>query len=181
MKQLLSEVIRFQQLAGILTENVDVDAEFTDLGKELAPKIQAALQTNQPQNEDLATAAQIVDVILAAPVVLNFLGDKIAQISTDLGIKKGTQFGTWLSKYSSKLEGEFKKPINYVVGKFISDPKQQETVSEALYLAIVLGLGVAAGQGNDDTIRQAKASLDAVDAFKAAGDGDVNGIISKLT
>ena len=181
MKQLINEVARFQQLAGIINEDINVDAEFIDLGKELAPKIQSALQANQSQNEDLTTAAQIVDVVLAAPVVLNFLGDKITDISVGLGLKKGVQFGSWLSKYSGKLEGEFKKPIDYVVKKFVSDPKQQETVSEALYIAIVLGLGVAAGQGNDDTLRQAKASIDAVEALKAAGDGDINNVVSKLT
>jgi len=181
MSQYINEAKRFQYLAGILNEEVNVDTEFEELGKELASKVQTALQSTQLQEEDLNTAAQVLDVILAAPVVVNFLGDKIADVSASLGIKKGIQFGSWLSKYSSKLEGEFKKPISYVVNKFVKDPKKQETISEALYVAVVLGLGAVAGQGSSETLQQTRASLDVINSLKDAVGGDMNGFVDKIT
>ncbi len=52
--------------------SINVDNEFAQLGKDLASEVEKILQSNQPQNEDVTTAAQILDIILTAPTMLHF-------------------------------------------------------------------------------------------------------------
>ena len=160
------------------SEEVNVNKEFEDAGKDLAN----ALNNVKPiQNEDIQTAAQILDLILSNSAVIQHIGEEIKDLSQKLNIKKGIQFGSWLSKYTGNLESKFKSPLKSVIKKFTSDDKMQENITNALYLTLVMGLGVIAGQGPNDTIKQIKSDVETVKNLKAATGGDIQGLINQLT
>jgi hypothetical protein len=170
MIQYISEAKRWQKLAGI-TE-VEGDEEFAQLGKELAAQIDTELSKQQPQNEELFTiAASVLGLILSGPVIGIYVGKAIKYIFKELGIKKGEEFGTWLSVNAHHLEEKFKAPIKNVVGKFVKDPNKKELIAEGLFALIVGGLGIYAGIGAVNAIKKAEIGTAAIDIIKTATKG----------
>jgi hypothetical protein len=158
-------------------ETVNPNQVFKDAGSGLV----SALSNVKTLEEDVQTAAQILDAILATPAVLKYIGDEIKDVSEKLNIKKGVQFGSWLSKYTGTLSDSFKSPIKSVVKKFTNDTKKQDLITDGLYVVLVAGIAAYAGQGINDTIKQTKSDIETVKTLKAATDGDIQGLISQLT
>lgn len=159
-------------------ETVNVNNEFQEAGEDLA-KILANIKP--VQNEDIQTAAQILDGILIAPTFLKYMGEEIKDLSQKLNIKRGTQFGSWLSKYTGNLESKFKSPLKSVVSKLTDDAEKQKVITDALYFTLVAGLGVIAGQGPNETLKQVKSDINTIKTLQAATGNNIKGLIDQLT
>lgn len=184
MAQLIQEVKRFQYLAGLIKEeeaNAELEQIFSQFGKELAGKVEDALEDKQLQNEVLVTAATILGFVLSAPVIGMAVGRASKLVFGKLGVEKGEKFGEWLEHNSHELEHLIKSPLYSVVGKFTKDAGKQKVIAESIYAVIVAGLALYAGFNVLKALDHADVGHAAIDLVKLATKGkDISDFANSL-
>ena len=83
--------------------------------------------------------------------------------------------------FAIKLEGDFKKPIERVVGLFVKNPKTKTLVTDSLFILLLLGLGARAGTEAFNSLRKSNVVAGGLSSLKAALKGkDIVGLIKNI-
>jgi hypothetical protein len=148
---LIQEAKRWQQLAGIITEEDNsteekvFDAELIAAANAIAGAIENELKNKDPKQLDEAVIASTITLILTANSVVNFVSKYSAKLFKLLKWKKGEDIAEKIHHWAHDNEVSFQSPIKRVLGFFIKDPKLLENLTKAIYAIVVASM--ASGYG----------------------------------
>jgi hypothetical protein len=165
--QYINEAIRFQKLAGILTEEEQVEVvadKVEDKMNDFKNQLQSFAKTVKPSPKDkelneFEPVSTVFTVIAGAPGLLNFLGkgaDAIGKFFSG-GAVQSTTIGKALQKAGHKLEHAYIDGIASILTAFFpetyANQNQHDETSvlhdhcHAIYAAIVGAAAIVSGMG----------------------------------
>jgi hypothetical protein len=174
------ETLRFQKLAGIITESqykeklaefeeegsadekafdAELMAASKDIAAALEKELKAKSQDGKELNEEIVTAT--IAAVMTTNAVVGFISKYSAKLMKKLNFKKGEDIAEKIYHWAHDNEKAFQSPIKRVLSFFIKDPNSLELTTKAIY-AIVVG-SMAAGYG-----AEAISSLEKAPWFKTA-------------
>jgi hypothetical protein len=174
------ETLRFQKLAGIITESqykeklaefeeegsadekafdAELMAASKDIAAALEKELKAKSQDGKELNEEIVTAT--IAAVMTTNAVVGFISKYSAKLMKKLNFKKGEDIAEKIYHWAHDNEKAFQSPIKRVLSFFIKNPNSLELTTKAIY-AIVVG-SMAAGYG-----AEAISSLEKAPWFKTA-------------
>ena len=112
-------------------------------------------------------------------IQLQSLEDEVKIMEDNLKRKK--EAADKIYDFTHKLEGDFKKPIERVVGLFTKDQKTKALITDSLFVLLLLGLGARAGTEAFNSLRKSNVVAGGLSSLKAALKGkDIISIIKNI-
>lgn len=155
--------------------------EMDSLGDELAKAIEDTLEDKQDELNEVVDPISILSYILAGTTLTNILAKWVGKLAKKYNFGKGEAAAKKIYDFTHKLEGDFKKPIERVVGLFSKDPKTKKVITDSLFALLILSLGVQAGGGAVESISKGNVTSGTISSLKAALKGkDLSALIKDI-
>jgi hypothetical protein len=151
-----------------LTEEPLHENEMSQLGDELASAIEDELEDKKDELNEALDPISILSYILAGTTLTNLLAKWVGKLFKKYNFGKGEAAAKKIYDFTHKLEGDFKKPIERVVGLFSKDPKTKRLVTDSLFALLILALGVHAGGGALKSLSKGNIASGTISGLKAA-------------
>ena len=164
-----------QQLQQIATTQGDRDGKLEPVGQEnQQPATQQPQQAGQPTQQtqpvaeselDEALAATIAGGALAAPAIASLVGKASSYLGKKMDNQTMQQFGEKVSHIAHDLHHKYLEAIKGAIAPYITTllPKQQETVTNGVFYALVAALGAAGFFGATHAAHSGNVGLAAVE------------------
>ena len=130
-------------------------------------EIEAELEDDGQLNEAF-TAVALLGWALASNTVLDLLGKYGARAAKKMGLEKTADKLDAIHQWAHGNEKNIVNVLAGVISPFIKDENKRQMVAKGLFIAILAGLGTAAGVGAYKSIKAAKLSSAGVSGLKAA-------------
>jgi len=164
-----------------LRESYLSENELEDLGDELADAIEDTLEDKKDELNEVVDPISILSTILAGTTLTNILAKYVGKLFDKYNFGKGKEAADKIYNFTHKLEGDFKKPIERVVGLFIKNPETKTLVTDSLFILLLLGLGARAGTEAFNSLRKSNVIAGGLSGLKAALKGkDIVSIIKNI-
>ena len=151
------------------------------LGSELADAIEDTLEDKKEELNEVIDPISILSYVLAGTTLTNILAKYVGKLFKKYNFGKGEAAAKKIYDFTHKLEGDFKKPIERVVGLFTKDPKIKKIVTDSLFALLILSLGVKAGGGAVESLSKGNVASGTVSGLKAALKGkDLSALIKGI-
>ena len=155
--------------------------EMDALGDELADAIEDKLEDKKDELNEIVDPISILSTVLAGTTLTNILAKYAGKLFKKYNFGKGEEAAKKIYDFTHKLEGDFKKPIERVIGLFTKDAKTKKIVTDSLYALLILALGVKAGGGALQSLSKGNVSAGTVSGLKAALKGkDLSTLIKDI-
>jgi len=105
-----------------LRESYLSENELDNLGDELANAIEDTLKDKKDELNEVVDPISILSYILAGTTLTNILAKYVGKLFDKYNFGKGKEAADKIYDFTHKLEGDFKKPIERVVGLFTNPP-----------------------------------------------------------
>ena len=142
--------------------------EMDSLGNELADAIEDTLEDKKEELNEVVDPLSILSYVLAGTTLTNILAKYVGKLFKKYNFGKGEAAAKKIYDFTHKLEGDFKKPIERVVGLFTKDPKTKKIVTDSLFALLILSLGVKAGSDAVNVLAKGNVASGTVSGLKAA-------------
>jgi len=142
--------------------------EMDSLGNELADAIEDTLEDKKEELNEVVEPLSILSYVLAGTTLTNILAKYVGKLFKKYNFGKGEAAAKKIYDFTHKLEGDFKKPIERVVGLFTKDPKIKKIVTDSLFALLILSLGVKAGSDAVNVLAKGNVASGTVSGLKAA-------------
>jgi hypothetical protein len=144
------------------------DAEFEKIAKELAAIIDKELKAKQaksskPLSEALVTMT--IGAVLAFPMVVKSVSSVTIKLMKQFNWQKGEDFAEKAHKWSHDSLETFQKPLKFVLGFFIKDPKKLDKITTLVYGVII---GMMAANYGIEALKQLDTAVWFRDTIKAS-------------
>ncbi len=139
-----------QQLANLFKKEID---------KELA---------DDGELNEAFTAVALLGWALASNTVLDLLGKYGARAARKMGLEKTGDKLDAIHKWAHGNEKNIVSVLAGVISPFVKDEAKRQMVAKGLFIAILAGLGTAAGVGAYKAMKGAKIASGAASGLKAA-------------
>tara|TARA_B100000768_G_C11050850_1_gene278273 strand:- start:23 stop:550 length:528 start_codon:yes stop_codon:yes gene_type:complete len=164
-----------------LKENYLNENELGLLGDELASVIKDKLDDKKDELNEVVDPLSILSYILAGTTLTNILAKYVSKLFDKYNFGKGKEAADKIYNFTHKLEGDFKKPIERVVGLFTKDQKAKTIITDSLFILLLLGLGARAGTEAFNSLRKSNVVAGGISSLKAALKGkDIVSIIKNI-
>ena len=164
-----------------LAEGQLYENEMDSLGDELADAIEDKLEDKKEELNEVIDPISILSYVLAGTTLTNILAKYVGKLFKKYNFGKGEAAAKKIYDFTHKLEGDFKKPIERVVGLFTKDPKIKKIVTDSLFALLILSLGVKAGGGAVESLSKGNVASGTVSGLKAALKGkDLSTLIKDI-
>ena len=164
-----------------LRESYLSENELDNLGDELANAIEDTLKDKKDELNEVVDPISILSYILAGTTLTNILAKYVGKLFDKYNFGKGKEAADKIYDFTHKLEGDFKKPIERVVGLFTKDPKTKKLVTDSLFALLILALGVKAGGDAVSILSKGNLGSGTVSGLKAALKGkDLSTLIKDI-
>ena len=151
------------------------------LGSELADAIEDTLEDKKEELKEVVDPLSILSYVLAGTTLTNILAKYVGKLFKKYNFGKGEAAAKKIYDFTHKLEGDFKKPIERVVGLFTKDPKIKKIVTDSLFALLILSLGVKAGSDAVNVLAKGNVASGTVSGLKAALKGkDLSTLIKDI-
>ena len=155
--------------------------EMDQLGDELADAIEDKLEDKKDELNEIVDPISVLSTVLAGTTLTNILAKYAGKLFKKYNFGKGEEAAKKIYDFTHKLEGDFKKPIERVIGLFTKDAKTKKIVTDSLYALLILALGVKAGGGALQSLSKGNVSAGTVSGLKAALKGkDLSTLIKDI-
>lgn len=155
--------------------------EMDALGDELADAIEDKLEDKKDELNEIVDPISVLSTVLAGTTLTNILAKYAGKLFKKYNFGKGEEAAKKIYDFTHKLEGDFKKPIERVIGLFTKDAKTKKIVTDSLYALLILALGVKAGGGALQSLSKGNVSAGTVSGLKAALKGkDLSTLIKDI-
>ena len=150
-------------------------------GDKLADEIEDELESKDVEINEVATVVGILGYILLSNTVANMISGLSKKLFKKYNFGKGEAAAKKIYDFTHKLEGDFKKPIERVVGLFTKDPKTKKIITDSLFALLILSLGVKAGSDAVNVLAKGNVASGTVSGLKAALKGkDLSALIKDI-
>ena len=164
-----------------LKENHLNENELDLLGDELASAIEDKLNDKKDELNEIVDPLSILSYILAGTTLTNILSKYVSKLFNKYNFGKGKEAADKIYNFTHKLEGDFKKPIERVVGLFTKDEKVKTLITDSLFILLLLGLGARAGTEAFNSLRKSNVLAGGISSLKAALKGkDIISVIKNI-
>ena len=164
-----------------LAEGQLYENEIDSLGDELADAIKDTLEDKKEELNEVIDPISILSYVLAGTTLINILAKYVGKLFKKYNFGKGEAAAKKIYDFTHKLEGDFKKPIERVVGLFTKDPKTKKLVTDSLFALLILALGVKAGGDAVSVLSKGNLGSGTVSGLKAALKGkDLSTLIKDI-
>jgi hypothetical protein len=164
-----------------LAEGQLYENEIDSLGDELADAIKDTLEDKKEELNEVIDPISILSYVLAGTTLTNILAKYVGKLFKKYNFGKGEAAAKKIYDFTHKLEGDFKKPIERVVGLFTKDQKTKILITDSLFVLLLLGLGAKAGTDAFNSIKSSNVVSGSLSSLKAALKGkDIASIIKNL-
>ena len=199
------ETLRFQKLAGIITESqykeklaevdIDLDDKEQAVVDDVKDEMSSILKTmdaelakaSQSTNEGLLTVASIAIALPAIMGLVAKFGKAAGDMVNKMLGKKPTDedaYNQWMSKLghiADELHHLYMAPLESIVKKFVKDPAKAKQVASAIFHVIVATFLIASGVTAVKALQAKNVSLATLEgALSAIKGGEVKTFISDL-
>ena len=155
--------------------------EMDQLGDELADAIEDKLEDKKDELNEIVDPISVLSTVLAGTTLTNILAKYAGKLFKKYNFGKGEEAAKKIYDFTHKLEGDFKKPIERVIGLFTKDAKTKKIVTDSLYALLILALGVKAGGGALQSLSKGNVSAGTISGLKAALKGkDLSTLIKDI-
>lgn len=155
--------------------------EMDALGDELADAIEDKLEDKKDELNEIVDPISVLSTVLAGTTLTNILAKYAGKLFKKYNFGKGEEAAKKIYDFTHKLEGDFKKPIERVIGLFTKDAKTKKIVTDSLYALLILALGVKAGGGALQSLSKGNVSAGTISGLKAALKGkDLSTLIKDI-
>ena len=155
--------------------------EMDQLGDELADAIEDKLEDKKDELNEIVDPISVLSTVLAGTTLTNILAKYAGKLFKKYNFGKGEEAAKKIYDFTHKLEGDFKKPIERVIGLFTKDVKTKKIITDSLYALLILALGVKAGGGALQSLSKGNVSAGTVSGLKAALKGkDLSTLIKDI-
>ena len=153
---------------GSLDENLEINEnELASLGGELADLIKIEVG-DEAEIKEIIDPVTILSTVLASTTLINIISKYVGKIFKKYNFEKGEKGAKMIYDFTHKLENDFKKPIQRVVGLFTKDEKVKSKVTDGLYALMILSLGLHAGGGAIQSLDKGNIASGSISSLKAA-------------
>jgi len=142
--------------------------EMDALGDELANAIEDKLEDKKDEINEIIDPISILSTVLAGTTLTNILAKYAGKLFKKYNFGKGEAAAKKIYDFTHKLESDFKKPIERVIGLFTKDDKTKRIITDSLYALLILSLGVKAGGGAVQSLSKGNVASGTVSGLKAA-------------
>tara|TARA_B100001094_G_scaffold299951_1_gene325032 strand:- start:83 stop:610 length:528 start_codon:yes stop_codon:yes gene_type:complete len=164
-----------------LRESYLSENELDNLGDELANAIEDTLKDKKDELNEVVDPISILSYILAGTTLTNILAKYVGKLFDKYNFGKGKEAADKIYDFTHKLEGDFKKPIERVVGLFTKDQNTKALITDSLFVLLLLGLGARAGTEAFNSLRKSNVVAGGLSSLKAALKGkDIISIIKNI-
>ena len=164
-----------------LAEGKLYENEMDSLGDELADAIEDTLEDKKDELNEVIDPISILSYVLAGTTLTNILAKYVGKLFKKYNFGKGEAAAKKIYDFTHKLEGDFKKPIERVVGLFTKDVKTKKLVTDSLFALLILALGVKAGGDAVKVLSKGNVGAGTVSGLKAALKGkDLSTLIKDI-
>jgi hypothetical protein len=164
-----------------LAEGQLYENEMDSLGSELADAIEDTLEDKKEELNEVVDPLSILSYVLAGTTLTNILAKYVGKLFKKYNFGKGEAAAKKIYDFTHKLEGDFKKPIERVVGLFTKDPKTKKIITDSLFALLILSLGVKAGSDAVNVLAKGNVASGTVSGLKAALKGkDLSALIKDI-
>ncbi len=155
--------------------------EMDALGDELADAIEDTLKDKKDKLNEIVDPITVLSTVLAGTTLTNILAKYASRLFKKYNFGKGEEAAKKIYNFTHKLEGDFKKPIERVIGLFTKDAKIKKIVTDSLYALLILSLGVKAGGGAVQSLSKGNIASGTISGLKAALKGkDLSTLIKDI-
>ena len=155
--------------------------EMDALGDELADAIEDKLEDKKDELNEIVDPISVLSTVLAGTTLTNILAKYAGKLFKKYNFGKGEEAAKKIYDFTHKLEGDFKKPIERVIGLFTKDAKTKKIVTDSLYALLILALGLKAGGGALQSLSKGNVSAGTISGLKAALKGkDLSTLIKDI-
>ena len=155
--------------------------EMDSLGDELADVIEDILEDKKDELNEAIDPVSILSYILAGTTLTNIIAKYVGKLFKKYNFGKGEAAAKKIYDFTHKLEGDFKKPIERVVGLFTKDIKTKKLVTDGLFALLILALGVKAGGDAVKVLSKGNVGAGTINGLKAALKGkDLSTLIKDI-
>jgi len=155
--------------------------EMDSLGDELADVIEDILEDKKDELNEAIDPVSILSYILAGTTLTNIIAKYVGKLFKKYNFGKGEAAAKKIYDFTHKLEGDFKKPIERVVGLFTKDIKTKKLVTDGLFALLILALGVKAGGDAVKVLSKGNVGAGTISGLKAALKGkDLSTLIKDI-
>ena len=155
--------------------------EMDSLGDELADAIEDTLEDKRDELNEAIDPVSILSYILAGTTLTNIIAKYVGKLFKKYNFGKGEAAAKKIYDFTHKLEGDFKKPIERVVGLFTKDIKTKKLVTDGLFALLILALGVKAGGDAVKVLSKGNVGAGTISGLKAALKGkDLSTLIKDI-
>ena len=164
-----------------LAEGKLYENEMDSLGDELADAIEDTLEDKKDELNEAIDPVSILSYILAGTTLTNIIAKYVGKLFKKYNFGKGEAAAKKIYDFTHKLEGDFKKPIERVVGLFTKDIKTKKLVTDSLFALLILALGVKAGGDAVNVLSKGNIGSGTISGLKAALKGkDLSTLIKDI-
>ena len=169
------------ELRKYLAEAKLSENEMDSLGDELADVIEDILEDKKDELNEAIDPVSILSYILAGTTLTNIIAKYVGKLFKKYNFGKGEAAAKKIYDFTHKLEGDFKKPIERVVGLFTKDIKTKKLVTDGLFALLILALGVKAGGDAVKVLSKGNVGAGTISGLKAALKGkDLSTLIKDI-
>ena len=155
--------------------------EIDSLGDALADEIKDTLEDKKDELKEIVDPITILSTVLASTTLINIIAKFSGKIFKKYNFGKGEAAAKKIYDFTHKLEGDFKKPIERVVGLFTKDEKAKKLITDGLFALLILALGVKAGGDAVNVLAKGNVGAGTVSGLKAALKGkDLSALIKDI-
>ena len=155
--------------------------EMDSLGDELADAIEDTLEDKKEELNEVIDPISILSYVLAGTTLINILAKYVGKLFKKYNFGKGEAAAKKIYDFTHKLEGDFKKPIERVVGLFTKDEKAKKLITDGLFALLILALGVKAGGDAVNVLAKGNVGAGTISGLKAALKGkDLSTLIKNI-
>ena len=155
--------------------------ELDSLGDELASAIKVKLDSKKDEINEAVDPISILSYILAGTTLINIIAKYVSKLFDKYNFGKGKEAADKIYDFTHKLENDFKKPIERIVGIFTKDQKVKLLITDSLFVLLLLGLGAKAGTEAFNSLRKSNVVAGGLSSLKAALKGkDIISIIKNI-
>jgi hypothetical protein len=151
-----------------ISEDVLEENEMEDLAKELATAIEDKLEDKKDEISELVDPISILSTVLAGNTLINIISKYANKLFKKYNFGAGEEAAKKIYDFTHKLEEDFKKPIERIVGLFTKDDKTKKLVTNGLFALLLLSLGIKAGSEAFSAIEKSDAIAGSISGLKAA-------------
>jgi hypothetical protein len=199
------ETLRFQKLAGIITESqykeklAEVDIDLDDKEQSVVDDVKDEMSTilktmdaelakaSKSTNEGLLTVASIAIALPAIMGLIAKFGKAAGNVVNKMLGKKPTDedaYNQWMTKLShiaDELHHLYMAPLEAIVKKFVKDPAKAKQIASAIFHVIVASFLLASGVTAVKAFQAKNVSLATLEgALSAVKGGEIKTFISDL-